>query len=334
MKRPCLVQPLCLLILATVCLAGDKQDNKLPQEVEDAMDHAKEAYLYSLDPAPLAEATPDTFHGHHLHGRIKLGTHDRKLSVETLRNAVASWKGRVALCFNPRHGLRVISDAHTYDVLICYECMAFQVLRDDRPVAWGGLSGSSDTFNDLLEAGNVALPYEETKAGRAEARKKMAAREKKHLENEKRWRAAMPTLLRQFALEPSDRVAERTPGFKSLKGMHDLVLQEFPDSQKRCLALFGWYGSGEGSWSHFYSYEQVPEELLQMEAIPELIGAAHRDDLTQTQLEGAARFFVTCARSQDILKAMPDSLKKKVLEHCIHSPDVEKRDLARRVLGD
>jgi hypothetical protein len=163
----------------------------------------------------------------------------------------------------------------------------------------------------------------------------MEAREKRRLKNEQRWRAAMPPSLQNFALEPSDPFSKPMQGYISIEEMHELVKKELPDTRKRCLALFGWYGSGEGSWSNTWSYEEVPEKLLHMEAIPEAIASAQRDDLTETQLEGAARFFVTplFKLSQTESQALPAALKKKLLEHSLKSPYADNRKWAQQTFG-
>lgn len=38
--------------------------------------------------------------------------------------------GRVAACFNPRHGIRVHGADGTVDLVICYECLSMEIHRD------------------------------------------------------------------------------------------------------------------------------------------------------------------------------------------------------------
>jgi hypothetical protein len=35
-----------------------------------------------------------------------------------------------AMCFDPRHGLRVRTDAHTLDLVICFECLQIHAYGD------------------------------------------------------------------------------------------------------------------------------------------------------------------------------------------------------------
>ena len=66
--------------------------------------------------------------------------------------------------------------------------------------------------------------------------------------------------------------------------------RQYPDEQTRILALYAWFGSGEGPWSGFPGYEIVAEELLLEFQTEALIKAAEATGSAQ-QLEGAARLF-------------------------------------------
>ena len=106
--------------------------------------------------------------------------------------------------------------------------------------------------------------------------------------------------------------------------------------RKRALALYAWFGSGEGPWSGFPSYEEVAEELLFDIPTAELVAAAQADDLTEVQLEGAARFFGGWSFSQRRLedrRTLPPALKRKLLDHTLKSTDEDKLARARKAFG-
>jgi hypothetical protein len=341
MKYPPPLVPLFLLFLAATAVGHAQEEkekkkekeNKLPEEVEKAIRSPQEAFLYSIEPPQLRRTTPDTFHGYQMHGRMKLEAGDQKFALETLRSAVASWEGVSALCFNPRHGLRLVTKTHTYDVVMCYECMAFQVFRDDKAIAWGGMSGTSDALNDLLEDAKVPLPHEETRAGRAEIQKEKEAREKRLAENAKRWLAATPSSLRKFALKPTNPFEKSLHPSASIEEMHELVKREFPATSKRCLALFEWY-AWDDTLSSGESYEELPRQLLMMESEQKVIASAQMDNLTQPQLEGAARFYLHPLTALSQSNSLPAALKKKLLEHCLKSTDKNEIKRAREVFEE
>ena len=67
--------------------------------------------------------------------------------------------------------------------------------------------------------------------------------------------------------------------------------KQFPDQKKRILALLQWYGSGEGPWSGYASYEAAAEELLLLYRTEDILGVIRDTELTEQQLEGTARLF-------------------------------------------
>jgi len=123
----------------------------------------------------------------------------------------------------------------------------------------------------------------------------------------------------------------------NVKPLRAALAKEFPDSHQRILALFSWYGSGDGPWSGFDSvYETAAEELLLDFPTPDLIAAAQADNLTDAQIEGAARLFAGWSFSQrrpDDLKTLPAALKKKLLDHSLKSKNEDKLGRARNAFA-
>jgi hypothetical protein len=159
----------------------------------------------------------------------------------------------------------------------------------------------------------------------------MAARAKQSEISYARWRAAMPNSVRPL-WERATR-DEISPNVKPLRTALDT---EFPDTHQRVLALFTWYGSGDGPWSGFPSYESAAEELLLDIPTPGLIAAAQSDNLTETQLEGAARLlggWTFSQRRPDDRRTLPAALKKKLLDHSLKSKDEDKLDRAKNAFA-
>jgi hypothetical protein len=146
-----------------------------------------------------------------------------------------------------------------------------------------------------------------------------------------RWRAAMPKSVRPF-WEQATR-DETSPNVEPLRAA---LAKEFPDTRQRILALFSWYGSGDGPWSGFPSYEIAAEELLLDMPTPDLVAAAQTDNLSDPQLEGAARLFGGWHFSQrrpDDRKTCPATLKKKLLDHSLQSKDEDKLGRAKNAVA-
>jgi hypothetical protein len=80
-----------------------------------------------------------------------------------LKKSVAESKGAAADCFNPRHGIRVIYDGKTNDLVICFQC--FQVLvyqngKEEKPPDFliGDSAQSAESlFNRVLMKQKIPL---------------------------------------------------------------------------------------------------------------------------------------------------------------------------------
>ena len=159
----------------------------------------------------------------------------------------------------------------------------------------------------------------------------MAASAKKREISYARWLAAMP----KSVLALWERAVRDHPS-PNVKPLRTALAKEFPDIRHRIMALFSWYGSGEGPWSGFPSYESVAEELLLDIPTSDLVAAAQADNLNDAQLEGAARLFGGWDFSQrrpDDRKTLPAALKKKLLDHSLKSKNNDKLGRAKRVFA-
>ncbi len=77
------------------------------------------------------------------------------------RKEIASFLGktlhwnwtRIALCFNPRHGVRVVTGKRTLDFLICFECYRVRVFEGEEQVLRFALSHPKDNPIERLLQG-------------------------------------------------------------------------------------------------------------------------------------------------------------------------------------
>src|SRR5262249_22989578 len=110
---------------------------------------------------------------------------------------------------------------------------------------------------------------------------------------------------------------------------------EYPDLRERATVLLRLFGSGEGQWSGYPSYEDVPEALLLKMPLDVLFAAA-ADASDDRVTEGAARLFAgweVVRRRVFEPAALPADLKRRLLEHAERSENEDNRARARAAFG-
>lgn len=143
----------------------------------------------------------------------------------------------------------------------------------------------------------------------------------------RRWQAAMPK-----SIQPIWEKSRTQWGDPDPKPLGVALAKEFPEVRSRALALFAWYGSGEGPWSGFPAYETAAEKLLLGFPTADLVAAAQTENLTTAQTEGAARLLGGWSfwkLRPDDSKKLPAALKAKLLEHALKSTDEFKQNRAK-----
>lgn len=161
------------------------------------------------------------------------------------------------------------------------------------------------------------------------------AENKRYTKEEASWYAAMPRGLKESYEKQRYRVG--IPGKYDLREMNVALQDEYPDPNDRMLSLLHWYGSGSDSWSSSYDYEVIAEKLLFQYATADIVGALHKVKPTETQIEGAVKFFAgwdfSRTRGKE-LDQIPAALKKELLSHALKSEDVDKRERAKSAFGE
>jgi hypothetical protein len=142
----------------------------LPPAAMEALEGAEQMTLFSIDPGRFPTTPPGTvrFHANIILGEtvISNATQRRQISHE-LQRAVSASDGDIAMCFEPRHGLRVARAGKTYDFLICYQCKRVDTFVGEESIESTGLAGNPQFFNAILRAANIPLaptPEEMTKS--------------------------------------------------------------------------------------------------------------------------------------------------------------------------
>jgi len=105
----------------------------------------------------------------------------------------------------------------------------------------------------------------------------------------------------------------------------------------RIRARLIWFGSGP--WSGFPGYEEIAAKLLLQYPTAQLVAAVENENLTEEELEGAARILASWRPAKpffvhpELRTVVPAKLRKTLLKHCLKSPDQDKRDRAQRAFG-
>lgn len=178
--------------------------------------------------------------------------------------------------------------------------------------------------------------------GPRDAIEKQQARDKADSIAADRWLAAMPSDLRilwpqvledpQWWGNPPEAVRA------SAKVLKPVLANEYPNVNRRIRSLFAWFGSGSGTWSGYYAWEDVPSDMLLEYSASELISALQEKPLSDSESEGAVRFFVGYtpgasfrpAGDTTLIGQLPDELKKTLLEHVAKTGNQDKLQEVRK----
>jgi len=169
------------------------------------------------------------------------------------------------------------------------------------------------------------------------------ARERARAIAAERWLAGMPRDVRPLWPDISQNpLWWKSPGeaVKAVaKALDPVLASEYPKLNQRIRSLFSWLGSGEGQWSGYDVVEDVPSQMLLEYSSAQLVNALQGEPLTDTEAEGAVRFFVGYTpgalfrppEDRTLINQLPAELKKTLVDHLAKTGDQEKKlELARK----
>ena len=138
----------------------------LRDEIYFALRDGESFELYSLQPGirtgeKLADY-PDQFHGWPVLGKavVKIPSWKQPLLIGSHR--MLYQHGEVfAPCFNPRHGIRVISNGQPVDLVICFECSRVDIYRGDNEDDSLTIGNGQEEFDQVLRFANLKLAGKE-----------------------------------------------------------------------------------------------------------------------------------------------------------------------------
>jgi hypothetical protein len=137
MKKLVLALGVTLAVALFACVTfRNAIEDKLPSSCIRILRAPESMELLALDPRPIdARPVADrnvpserVFHGYEILGHAPLiGVKPRRKLTEVVFKGILESDGKVAACFNPRHGLRAVREGQVVDLLICYECLQVEV---------------------------------------------------------------------------------------------------------------------------------------------------------------------------------------------------------------
>lgn len=98
----------------------ERTARNMEKEDRDVLEHADSLAILTLDPEERSDNSG--FHGFDVKSRADVPPDGRKKVIEVLSRSIAKADGRVAKCFNPRHGISAKKGSATVDLVICFEC--------------------------------------------------------------------------------------------------------------------------------------------------------------------------------------------------------------------
>jgi hypothetical protein len=157
---------LSLLLLQTVC--GAEYDFKTAQSraaeaIEKIGQTKDKVFLYSLDPndpriyqGKLPENSDKLLHRYPILGQVEVTSPQEKASLfGALSKGVRESTGTLANCFDPRHGIRVISSKATNGFVICFACLQVQAYGFEGGQYFLTSSSPGTVFNGFLSKYNI-----------------------------------------------------------------------------------------------------------------------------------------------------------------------------------
>lgn len=157
------------VMLVGVAMAGGMVPRRLPTEVRTVIEQSERLELLSIWPSRgTKEGPPATvvgeFHGYPLLGRLTVT--NPIVHQEVVKEFLASIdksNGSKALCFMPRHAIRLKHGSDEVDLLVCYECRYIVAQRGSEQWEVGVSSSSKALLNQLLTEAGIPLAPESAK---------------------------------------------------------------------------------------------------------------------------------------------------------------------------
>jgi hypothetical protein len=137
-----------------------------PHDVDAVLENAKRFVLYSTSPTP-SGVEKERFHGYGVLGKMTVADPAPKKQLlaalydgiaEAQRPTKEGFRHTAAGCFNPRHGIRALSqDGKVVDLLICFSCRNAKAYAGEDETGFGITKTPQAFFNRMLRANGIPI---------------------------------------------------------------------------------------------------------------------------------------------------------------------------------
>ena len=141
------------LLAALSVRAAEEGRDKIPDTIWAALTSASYFELLSLDPErPRHEKPKKDFHGWKILGAAIIKKSEvRDQLITALKKSADESNSWDAPCFQPRHGIRAISQGKTNDLVICFQCLQVLTIETDEKLRKSLITNSAQpVFNKVL----------------------------------------------------------------------------------------------------------------------------------------------------------------------------------------
>ena len=140
----------------------DYKPNPIPlsESSRRILDTSEEFVLLSLQPDPgrLTTNTAEMFHDFPVLGRAEI--RDRTRRAELLRalyKGIVDSDGAMAICFNPRHGIRAVTGTNWIELVICFQCYRMREYGTGQGDGATTTKSPNEVFNRALKSAGLPL---------------------------------------------------------------------------------------------------------------------------------------------------------------------------------
>jgi hypothetical protein len=157
----CLILLSCLLFV-TADSADDNfraDQTRVANAIEKILTSKIKLFLYSLDPhdarrfsEKFPENSDESFHHIPVLGRVEIiGTQEKTNLLGAFARGIRENNDMLANCFDPRHGIRIVTKTATNDFVICFECLQVQAYGFGADKYFLTSSSPNIVFNKFLD---------------------------------------------------------------------------------------------------------------------------------------------------------------------------------------
>lgn len=294
-------------------------------------------------------------------GEIKGKPLGKELLLDTQKSAVLQ---------SLKDSLKIIEDPEFYARDLCLGDPCIELLHDKKPLAVLGFHhgrairfSKAWKFDGTLVNGRRLTNWfaDNGIEGPLQSFERELRQKRRADADLQKWSASMPECFRNywtdvlaggtnmliFSPEPSPTDALRAgvemSSNQTLDRLLSVLKEDLGDTEICALVLLQWYACGSGPWTGYPSYEELPAQLLLQIPTKTIVQALQRKDVSEAELNGAARFFAShifrSTKPQD-LNLLDEHLKQTLLSIVLKSDDEDQQKRARlafsstQTLGD